>query len=87
MKRYEEKKIKKVLNQELVLPEKVNERIYETYQMLGGTEYHPGRRRSYRKWMFAGTAAAMLALTSLGALAAGGFFTKNVEQSGRAAQI
>lgn len=81
MKGYSEKEMKRILRQDLVLPEEVNDKVYSAYNSLSGQEYQPARTRSYRKWLLVGTAAAMLTVTSLGALAANGFFTKQtVEQ-------
>lgn len=81
MKGYSEKEMKRILRQDLVFSEEVNDKVYGAYSSLSGQEYRPARARSYRKWLLVGTAAAMLAVTSLGALAANGFFTKQtVEQ-------
>lgn len=73
MKGYSEKEMKRILRQDLVLPEEVNDKVYGAYSSLSGQEYRPARTRSYRKWLLVGTAAAMLAVTSLGVLAANGF--------------
>lgn len=84
MKGYSEKEMKRILRQDLVLPEEVNDKVYGAYSSLSGQEYRPARTRSYRKWLLVGTAAAMLAVTSLGVLAANGFFTKQtVEQENK----
>ena len=64
MKRYEEKEVQRILRQELVLPQEVNEKVLEAYGML------------------VGAAAAMIAASTLGVMAANGFFTKEVTEQG-----
>lgn len=82
MKRYEEKEVKRILRQELALPQEVENKVYEAYGMLSGKNYQPEKRRSFRKWILVGAAAAMLAASTLGVMAANGFFTKEVSEQG-----
>lgn len=82
MKRYEEKEVKRILRQELVLPQEVNEKVLEAYGMLSGKSYQMAKRRSGRKWVLVGAMAAMLAASTLGVMAANGFFTKEVTEQG-----
>lgn len=82
MKRYEEKEVKRILRQDLVLPEEVNDKVMEAYGMLSGKSYQTAKRRSFRKWILVGAAAAMLAASTLGVMAASGFFTKEVKEQG-----
>jgi len=82
MKRYEEKEVKRILRQELVIPKEVNEKVLEAYGMLSGKSYQTAKRRSCRKWVLVGAAAAMLAASTLGVMAANGFFTKEVTEQG-----
>ena len=48
MKGYSEKEMKRILRQDLVLPEEVNDKVYGAYSSLSGQEYWPARTRSYR---------------------------------------
>lgn len=82
MKRYEEKEVKRILRQELVLPQEVNEKVLEAYGMLSGKSYQTTKRHSCRKWVLVGAAAAMIAASTLGVMAANGFFTKEVTEQG-----
>lgn len=73
-----DREVKKILKTDLEIPEVVEDKMKESYQMLG---IRTGRRttvKTYRKLVTVAAAAAMLAATSLAALAANGFFTKEV---------
>lgn len=83
MKKYNEKEVKRILKQDLTLPQEVDEKVYEAYGKLSGKTYQAAGRISCRKWILAGTAAAMLAASTLGVMAAGGFFTKDVKEEGK----
>lgn len=82
MKRSEEKEVKRILRQELVIPKEVNDKVLEAYGMLSGKSYQKAKRRSCRKWVLVGAAAAMIAASTLGVMAANGFFTKEVTEQG-----
>lgn len=76
---YSKKEIKKILSSDLKLPETVEDRIQDTYAMLGVNEKVSMRYTKKHKWM-AGLAAAavMLAGTSIVVVAANKFLTADL---------
>lgn len=73
---YSKKEIKKILSDDLKLPESVEERIQDTYQMLGVNEKVSMRYTKKRRWMVGFAAAAvMVAGTSVVVVAANKFLS------------
>lgn len=82
MKQFSEKEMKKALQSELQLSDTVERRMQETYEMLDAGEsrkiYRPARGR---RWTVVFAAAVLAVSTSVIALAANGFFTKEFTQA------
>lgn len=84
MKQFSEKEMKKALRNELEISDTVEQRMQETYEMLGAGEhrkvYRPMRGR---RWTVVFAATMLAVSTSVIALAANGFFTKEFQQNGK----
>lgn len=76
-----EQKLQKVLKQDVIIPKEVNSRIDAVNEMILNQNKGKGSRRPYRKWVVAAATVGLLCVSSLGVLAATGFFSKNSAQS------
>ncbi len=80
-KNYSEEEVKKILNEEITTTNIVDQKMNQAYQEIRSKKSGRGKHRSYKKVVVAAAAAALIATTSLVALAANGFFQKEVVQS------
>lgn len=81
MRELSRKEIKRALRSEVCIPDVVENRIEETYRMIGAKKVRrsndPIKRR---KWAVLAATAVFAVSTSVIALGANGFFTKDIEQ-------
>lgn len=80
MKSYTKKEMKKILQRDLTIPCQVEERMEKAYCMMGAGRRRTVHRKSLKRLALTAAAMTMLAATSLGVLAASGFFTKQVTE-------
>lgn len=78
---YSEEEAKKILKEEITTSNVIDQKMNQAYQEIRSKKTGRGKRRAYKKVVVAAAAAALIATTSLVALAANGFFQKEVVES------